>query len=219
MAATAASLAGCPPRHTGGAVRHGRAAGPGRRPRAAALLARIDGAGLASPPRGAARLASADGRPSPARPPNPPRKPRPMPLPKMPSLSVRPSWPIPLPRLSWPALLLSLAGCATSSLDRPHRAPTGPGRHPSTPAAPSSPARPGPTAPTRATCCRPTPPPARCRKTTPSIPATNTPWPNSSTWRNRPIRAPASPGTRRATPRWPPAWSRASTCRSWPPPP
>ena len=40
-----------------------------------------------------------------------------MPLPKMPSLSVRPSWPIPLPRLSWPALLLSLAGCATSSLD------------------------------------------------------------------------------------------------------
>ena len=219
-------------RDTGGAVRHGRAAGLCRRPRARRCRAagadrrRGPGQSAIAPAghgrRGAARLASADRRPprapSPARPPNPPRKPRPMPLPKMPSLSVRPSWPIPLPRLSWPALLLSLAGCATSSLDlAPPRAD-----RPWTPPVDASgaivPARPGPTAPTRATCCRPTPP-ARCRKTTPSIPATNTPWPNSSTWRNRPIRAPASPGTRRATPRWPPAWSRASTCRSWPPPP
>ena len=79
----------------------------GRAPGDAALLARIDGAGLASPPsppaghagrRGAARLASADRRPGRARvagpSTEPTRKPRPMPLPKMPSLSVRPSWPI-----------------------------------------------------------------------------------------------------------------------------
>ena len=187
---------GCPPRHTGGAVRHGRAAGSGCRPRArrcrAAGADRRRGPGQSAIApcrprgrRGAARLASADRRPprapSPARPPNPPRKPRPMPLPKMPSLSVRPSWLIPLPRLSWPALLLSLAAAPPRRWTWPHRAPTGPDatrrrqrRHRLRPGPARQPRRALRAAGQRAAG-------ARCRKTTPSIPATNTPWPNSST--------------------------------------
>ena len=220
MAATAASLAGCPPRHTGGAVRHGRAAGPGRRRarrcRAAGADRRRGPGQSAIAPAGHAgdaalpallQLMDARAARAVAGPSTEPTQEAPAHAPaKMPSLSVRPSWPILLPRLSWPAAV---------EPGRLRHLVAGPGptaRRPALDATRrrqrrivSGPARPD--SPTRATCCRPTPPPARCRKTTPSIPATNTPWPNSSTWRNRPIRAPASPGTRRATPRWPPAWS------------
>ena len=160
--------------------------------------------------RGAARLASADGRPRARR--------------RRPVHRTHPGSPGPCPCLRCRAcpsahpgqsccracpgrLLLSLAGCATSSLDlAPPRAD-----RPWTPPVDASGdrLRPGPARqPRRARAAGQRRRRGAARQRHRSQPRIHL-WPNSSTWRNRPIRAPASPGTRRATPRWPPAWSRA----------
>ena len=217
-----------PARHTGGAVRHGRAAGPaGRAPamprcwRGSTARAGQSAIAPCRPRgrRGAARLASADrrraARASPARPPNPPGSPGPCPC-----LRCR-ACPSAHPGQSRCAVLagpaVEPAGCATSSLDGPTaRRPALDATVDASGAIVSGPARPDS-------------PDARYvlpANAAGAVPQDNAIDPGheytlaelidlaqSSNPRTR------IAGTRRATPRWPPAWSRASTCRSWPPPP